>query len=184
MVRVLALVLGFWLGVGFWGWGVWWVEVFGWWVPVLGWWAARRVGVVPLRPLLKSCPHLLGGLWFLVRVAPLLAGGVCWLVAVCGVQFSFEGVGWACGWLVLLVVFRLGCSQPGVVVAVLVGRLGSSACLLGVLCGCGLCGLCPCRGVVLRLAVLFPLGGPTWTVGLFVAPLFLPPHYTTETPRP
>lgn len=34
------------------------------------------------------------------------------------------------------------------------------------------------------LGALLPLGGPTWTVGLFAAPLFLPPHYTTETPRP
>ena len=34
------------------------------------------------------------------------------------------------------------------------------------------------------LAALFPLGGPTWTVGLFVAPLFLPPRYTMTAHGP
>ena len=48
----------------------------------------------------------------------------------------------------------------------------------------GSVGCVPCRGVVLLLAVFLPLGGPTWTVGLFLAPLFLPPHYTMGAPRP
>lgn len=182
VVGVLALVFGFWLGLGS-GVGVsggWRCSAGGSRFPVGGW----CVGASPLRPLLNSRPHPLGVLWFLVRVVPLLGGGVCWLVGVCGLQFFSDGVGWACGWLVLRVVFWLGCSQPGVVVAVLVGCLGSAVCLLGVLCGCGLVGCVPCRGVVLKLAVSFPLGGPTWTVGLFVAPLFLPPRYTTNLPRP
>lgn len=180
VVGVLALVLGRWLGLGSR------VGVSGGWRCSAGgsWFAGGVRVAAPLRPLLNPRPHLLGARWFLVRVAPLLGGGTCRLVGACGMQFFSVGVGWSCGWSVLRVVFRLGCSQPGVVVAVLVGRLGSAVCLLGVLCGCGLCGLCPCRGVVLFLVVLFPLGGPTWTVGLFVAPLFLPPRYTTEAPCP
>lgn len=131
MVGVLVLVSGFWLGLGS---GV---GVSGGWRCLAG--GSRLLvggrcgvwGAAPLRPLLNSRPHLLGGLWFLVRVVPLLGGGVCWLVGVCGLQFFSDGVGWSCGGLVLLVVFWLGCSQPGVVVAVLVGRLGSAVCLLG-----------------------------------------------------
>ena len=90
------------VGVGFWGWGVWWVEVFSWRVPVPGWRVARRVGgAVPLRPLLKSCPHLLGVLWFPVRVVPPLGGGVCWLVGACGVRF-FPGGGGLSLWVACL----------------------------------------------------------------------------------
>lgn len=68
-------------------------------------------GSVPLRPLLNSPPRPLGVLWFLVRVVPLLGGVAvcCWLS--CGLQFFSGGVGWSCGWLVLLAVFWSGCSQ-------------------------------------------------------------------------
>lgn len=193
----MACVQGTWWGVGGgvvggW-WGSWlWCLVSGWgWVLGLGclvgggvWlvgpgsWLAGGVacgGLFPLDPSLTPAPTCLVGCGFLVRVVPLLGGGVCWLVGFCGLQFFSGGVGWSCGWLVLLVVFWLGCSRPGVVVAVLVGCLGSAVCLLGVFPACWLRGSCPCRGVVLKLAALFPLGGPTWTVGLFVAPLPLPP---------
>lgn len=201
----MACVQGTWWGVGGgvvggW-WGSWlWCRVSGWgWVLRLGCLVGGGVrlagpgfllaagvagGAVPLRPLLNSLPHPLGGLWVLVRAVPLLGGVVaCWWVSVGCSSFSRGWAGlvgglscWLCsGW---------GCSQPGVVVAVLVGRLGSAVCLLGVFRGGGLCGLCLCRGVVLRLVVLFPLGGPTWTVGLFVAPLFLPPQYTMKALRP
>lgn len=158
MVGVLALVFGFWLGLGSE------VGVSGGWrclaggsrFPVGGWCGER--GAVPLRPLLNSRPHLLGGLCVLVRVVPLLGGGVCWLVGGCGLQFFSDGVGWSCGWLVLLVVFWTGCSQPGVVVAVPVGRLGSAVCLLGVLCGCGRCGLCSVSGGCSGACCVVPVG--------------------------
>ena len=169
----LGVGVGFLVGVGFC------VGVSGMWRCVAGgsWvsgWCAVRCGGAPLRPLLNSLPHPLGGLWVLVRAVPLLGGGGCRLVAFCGLWFFSDGVGWACGWLVLRAVFWSCCSQPWVVVAVLAGRSGSAACSLGVLCGCGLCGFRSCRGVVPLLVVLFPLGGPTWTVGLFVAPPFPP----------
>lgn len=108
VVGVLALVVGFWLGLGS-GVGVsggWGCLVDGSWFVSGGW--CGVVGASPLRPLLNSPPHLLGVLWFLVRVVPLLGGGVCRLVGVCGLQFFSEGVGWSCGWLVLRLVFRLG----------------------------------------------------------------------------
>ena len=131
VVGVPALVLGFWMGLGSGGW------VSGGWRCLAGgsrFASGGRCGVwapVPLRPLLNSRPHLLGVRWFLVRVVPLLGGGDCRLVGFCGVRFFSEGVGWSCGRLVLRLVFWSGCSQPGVVVAVLVGRLGSAVCLLG-----------------------------------------------------
>lgn len=123
VVGVLVLVLGFWLGLGS-GVGVsggWGCLAGGFWFVGGGWCGVW--GAAPLRPLLNSRPHLLGVLWFLVRVVPLLGGGVCWLVGVCGLRFFSGGVGWPCGWFVLLVAFWLGCSQPGVVVAVLAGLL-------------------------------------------------------------
>ena len=131
VVGVLALVPGFWLGLGS---GV---GVSGGWRCLVG--GSRFLvggrrgawGSVPLRPLLNSRVHPLGVPWFLVRVVPLLGGGVCRLVGFRGLQFFSDGVGWACGRFVLRVVFWLGCSQPGVVVAVPVGRLGSAVCLLG-----------------------------------------------------
>ena len=147
-----------------------------------GWCSAW--GLLPLDPSLTPAPTCLAGCGSRFGPSP------CWAVAAagwwlpCGLQFFSEGVGWSCGWLVLRVVFWSGCSRPGVVVAVLVGRQGSAACLLGVSPGCWLRGLCLCRGVVLKLAVLFPLVGPTWAVGLFAAPLFLPPRYTTDPSRP
>lgn len=176
----MACMQGTWWGVGGgvaggW-WGSWfWCQVSGWgWVlglgclvgggvrlvgpgSRLGGWRGAR-GAAPLRPLLNSRPRLLGGLWFLVRVVPLLGGGVRWLVGFCGVQFFSDGVGWSCGWLVLLVVSWLGCSQPGVVVAVLVGRLGSVACLLGLFPGCWLRGLCSMSGGCSQACRVVPVG--------------------------
>nr|DAV35112.1 MAG TPA: hypothetical protein [Caudoviricetes sp.] len=170
----LGFGVGFLGGVGFWGWGVWWGVVFGWWVLVLGWRVVGCVGLFPLDPSLSPPPDCLVccGSWF--GLSPCWVGVVvCWWLS-CGLQFFSGGVGWSCGWLVLLVVFWLVCSQPGVVVAVLVGCSGSAVWLLLVFRGGGLRGLCSCRGVVLLLAVFFPLGGPTWTVGLSVAPPFPP----------
>lgn len=129
-----GLGFGVWflVGVGVWGWGVWWVAVFVWWVLVPGGWVVWCLGAVPLRPLLNSRPTCLVccGSWF--------GSSLCWVVVSvgwwvsCGLRFFSGGVGWSCGWLVLLVVFWLGCSQPGVVADVLVGCLGSVVCLLGV----------------------------------------------------
>lgn len=187
--------------VGGW-WGLWlrWSVSYGGRVPVLvclvggGAWPAgpgswsmggvARGWPLPLDPSLTPAPTCLVGCGSRFGSSP------CWAVVSvgwwlsCGLQFFSEWVGRACGWLVLRVVFWPGCSQPGVVVSVLVGRSGSAVCLLGAFRGGGLRGSRPCRGVVLRLAVLFPLGGPTWTVGLFAAPLFLPPQYTTMAPCP
>lgn len=162
----LARVSGFWLGLGSGG-------------GVSGGWRS-----VPLRPLLNSPSHPLGVRWFLVRAVPLPGGGACRLVGVCGVRFFSDGVGWSCGWLVLRVVFWSGCSQPegrgcGSRWSLRFGRVFVGACSVVA----GSVGCVPCRGVVLELAVSFPLGGPTWTVGLFAAPLFLPPYYTMELPR-
>jgi hypothetical protein len=56
VVGVLALVSGFWLGLGCEVGGVWWVAVPVWRVPVPGWrggWCGV-LGAVPLRPLLNS----------------------------------------------------------------------------------------------------------------------------------
>lgn len=174
---VLVFVVGFWVGL------VSGVGVSGGWGCVAGgswfWGGVACVGLFPLDPSLTPPPGRLVccGSWFGSSLCWVVAA-VCWWLS-CGVQFFSGGVGWSCGWLVLLVVFWLGCSQPGVVVAVFVGCSGSAVWLLGVFRGCWLCGLCLCRGVGLLLVVLFPLGGPTWTVGLFVAPLFLPPGYAT-----
>ena len=142
-------------------------------------------GLLPLDPSLTPPPGRLvcSGFWF--------GSSLCWVVVAvswrvsCGLQFFSEGVGWSCGWLVLLVVFWLVCSRPGVVAEVLVGCSGSAVWLLGVFRGYGLCGWCFCRGVVLLLAVFFPLGGPTWTVGLSVTPPFPPSVHdeASQTPR-
>ena len=65
-------------------------------------------GSLPLDPSLTPAPARLVGCGSQFRSSP------CWAVrAVCqwvsgGPQFFSEGVGWSCGWLVLLVVFRLG----------------------------------------------------------------------------
>lgn len=166
-------------------WGVWWVAVFCWWGLVSGGGGCDVWGSVPLRPLLNSPPHLLGGLWFLVRVVPLLGGAGCWLVAVLWVAVLFWE-GWAglagglsCGLCLGWVVLNLG-SWWRFLLAVEVWPSVGWGCFLAE----GSVGCVSCRGVVLKLAALFPLGGPTWTVGLFVAPLFLPPRYTTTRLRP
>lgn len=88
-------------------------------------------GTVPLRPLLNSRPHLLGVLWVLVRVVPLLGGGVCWLEGSAGCDSFLMGWAGLVGGLSCGLCLGRGCSQPGVVVAVLVGCLGWAACLLG-----------------------------------------------------
>ena len=65
-------------------------------------------GLFPLDPSLTPAPTRLVGCGSQFGSSP------CWSVrAVCrwvsgGLQFFSEGVGWSCGWLVLLVVFRLG----------------------------------------------------------------------------
>ena len=158
VVGVLALVLGFWLGLGS-GVGVsggWGCSAGGCWFLGGGWCGVW--GLFPLDPSLTPAPTCLVGCgsWF--------GSSLCWVVVSagwwvsCGLRFFSVGVGWSCGWFVLLVVFWLGCSRPGVVVAVLVGRLGSAVCLLGVLCGCGLCGLCSVSGGCSQAGCVVPVG--------------------------
>ena len=105
---VLALVLGFWLGLGS-GVGVsggWWCLAGGSRFLVGGWCGVW--GAVPLRPLLNSRPHLLGGLWVLGSGRPsvgwwcLLVGGVLWVA----VLFWWGG-------LVLWVACLAGCVLVG-----------------------------------------------------------------------
>ena len=203
----MACVQGTWWGVGGGAVGGWWglqvrgvVSGWGW---VSGWgclvgggvWLVGpgvcRVGgvacggAVPLRPLLNSRPHPLGGLWVLAWGRPSVGWGGLF-VGGCLVGCSSFLMGWArlagglscglcSGWVVL-------CGR--VVVAVLVGYQVRPRVRWGCFLVEGSVGCVPCRGVVLKLAVLFPLGGPTWTVGLFVAPLFLPPPYMPEAPTP
>lgn len=86
---VLVLVSGFWLGLGS---GV---GVSGGWRCLAGgprclpggWCDAW--GPVPLRPLLNSRPHPLGGLWVSVRVVPLLGGAGCLSVGALWVAVLF-----------------------------------------------------------------------------------------------
>ena len=122
--------LGFWLGVS----GGWWCLAGG--SRCLPGGLCDVWGPVPLRPLLSSRPHPLGGLWVLAWGRPSV--GWCRLfVGGCLVGCSSFLMGWAglagglscglcSGWVVL-------CGR--VVVAVLVGRSGSAACSLGVLPG-------------------------------------------------
>ena len=182
---VLGSGCGFWCGSGFW------LGVSGGWRCLAGGsrclpggWCGVR-GPVPLRPLLNSRPHPLGGLWVLAWGRPSVGrGGLS--VGGCLVGCSSFLMGWArlagglscglcSGWVVL-------CGRG--VVAVLVGYQVRPRVRWGCFLVEGSVGCVPCRGVVLKLAVLFPLGGPTWTVGLFVAPLFLPPLYAPEAPTP
>ena len=141
-------------------------------------------GLFPLDPSLTPPPAA----WCAVVLGsgrPSVGWGCCLLLAVLWVAVLFWG-----GGLVLRVACLAGCVLVGLFSAggvwllfLLAAEVRPSVCW-GLVGGCGLCGLCVCRGVVLLLAVLFPLGGPTWTVGLFVAPLFLPPRYTTGLPNP
>lgn len=201
----MACVQGTWWGVGGgvvggW-WGSWlWCRVSGWgWVLGLGCLVGGGVrlvgpgfllaggvvggGLFPLDPSLTPAPIRLVccGSWFgpsRCWVVQSLVGGCLWVA----VLFWGGGLG-------LWVVCLAGCVLVG-----LFSTWGRGCCsrwllrfgrvFVGVFRGGGLCGLCLCRGVVLGLAVSFPLGGPTWTVGLFVAPLFLPPHYTIRAPTP
>ena len=171
--------LGFWLGVS----GGWWCLAGGSWCLLGGWCGVG--GSVPLRPLLNSGPHPLGGLWVLALGRPSVGWGGLF-VGGCLVGCSSFLMGWAglagglscglcSGWVVL-------CGR--VVVAVLVGYQVRPCVRWGCFLVEGSVGCVLCRGVVLKLVVLFPLGGPTWTVGLFVAPLFLPPLYMLEAPTP
>ena len=135
---VLVSGCGFWLGLGFWlgclvggcvclvGPGVWWVG------------CVTCGGLFPLDPSLTPAPTCLVGLWFLVRAVPLLGGAGCLLVGVFGLQFFSDGVGWSGGWLVLRVVFRLGCSLREGCGCGSRWFLGSVACSLGLSAGCGL----------------------------------------------
>lgn len=172
-----------------WGWVLWLGCLVGGGVCVVGpgVWLVGGVtcgGLFPLDPSLTPAPiRLVGcGSWF--------GSSLCWVVqAVCwwvSVGCSSFLMGWAG------LVGGLSCGLcPGrvvlsgrVVVAVLVGYQVRSRVRWGCSLAGGSVGCVLCRGVVLKLAVLFPLGGPTWTVGLFVAPLFLPPLYTTTRLRP
>lgn len=181
---VLVSGCGFWLGSGFCG-GVsgGWPCLFGGSGRLAGGWCDVR-GSVPLRPLLNSRPHLLGGLWFLVRVVPLLGGAGCWLVGVFGLQFFSDGVGWSGGWLVLRVVSWLGCSQPGVVVAVLVGCSGLVVCLSGFFPGWGLRGLCPVSGGCSQACCVVPVGWADLDGRALPRPPLSPPTIHDDPPQP
>lgn len=182
VVGVLVLVSGFWLGLGS-GCGV-----SGGWGCLAG--GSRLVvgvvcgGLFPLDPSLTPAPPawcavVLGSGrpsvgWWCLLVGGCLVGGGSFLGGWAGLVGGLSC--WLCsGWVVL----NLGSWLRFLVVV----QVRSCVCW-----GCslvaGFVGCVPCRGVVLRLAVSFPLGGPTWTVGLFVAPLFLPPRYTTRALRP
>ena len=202
----MACVQGTWWGVGGgvvggW-WGFWfWCRVSGWgWVRGLGClvgggvclvgpgsWVVGGVGVWGLFPLDPSltpappawCAVVLGsgrpsvGWWF-------LSAGGC----LVGCSSFLGEVGWSCGWLVLLAVFWSGCSQPGVVVAVLAGCSGSAVCLLGeaswlrALWAVCLSGGCSVAGCVV------PVGWADLDGRALRPPPFSPPLYTTERPRP
>lgn len=202
----MACVQGTWWGVdggvvGGW-WGSWlWCLVSGWgWVLGLGclvgggvWlagpgsWSAggvARGGPFPLDPSLTPAPPAwwavglgsgrpsIGGWWLLIGGR--LVGCSSFLMGWAGLVGGLS-CGLRSGWVVLNLGSWLRFS--------LVGEVRPCVCW-----GCsrvaGFAGCVLCRGVVLNLAVLFPLGGPTWTVGLFAAPLFLPPQYTMDLPRP
>lgn len=107
VVGVLVLLSGFWLGLGS---GV---GVSGGWRCLVGgsWCLVGGVvcgGPFPLDPSLTPAPTCLVccGSWF--------GSSLCWVVVPvgwwlsCGLRFFSVGVGWSCGWLVLLVVFWLG----------------------------------------------------------------------------
>lgn len=141
-------------------------------------------GLFPLDPSLTPAPiRLVGcGSWF--------GSSLCWVVRAVGWWVSVGCgsflMGWAglvgglsCGLCVGWVVLNLGSWLRFSLAVEVRPRVRWGCSLAG-----GSVGRVLCRGVVLKLAVLFPLGGPTWTVGLFVAPLFLPPRYTTTPPRP
>ena len=160
------------------GWGRVAVGALGGWAPGrLGAWAVGGVtygGPLPLDPSLTPAPiRLVGcGSWF--------GPSPCWVVvAVCWwlpVGCSSFLLGWAglvgglsCGLCSGWVVLNLG----SWLLFSLVAQVWPCVCLGCSLAG-GSAGCVPCRGVVLKLAVSFPLGGPTWTVGLFAAPPFPP----------
>ena len=138
-------------------------------------------GLFPLDPSLTPAPTCLVGCgsWF--------GSSLCWVVQAVGWWASSGCSSFLMGWAGL--VGGLSCGLcPGWVVLNLGSWLRFSLAVQVRPCvrwGCfpagGSVGCVSCRGVVLKLAVLFPLGGPTWTVGLFAAPLFLPPRYTMET---
>ena len=198
----MACVHGTWWGVG--GgvvggrWGSWlWCRVSGWgWVLGLGClvgggvclvgpgsWLAGGVtcwGLFPLDPSLTPSPiRLVGcGSWF--------GSSLCWVVVPvgwwlsCGLRFFSVGVGWSCGWLVLLVVFWLGCSQPGVVVAVLVGWLGLVVCLLGLVLWLRALWVVSVSGGCSQAGCVVPVGWADLDGRALRRPPF-PPHSTRRT---
>lgn len=140
-------------------------------------------GSVPLRPLLNSRPHLLGGLWVLVRVVPLLGGAGCLLVGVFGLQFFSDGVGWSSGWPVLRVASWLGCSLRE-------GRGCGSRCLSGsavwllrLFPGWGLRGLCLVSGGCSQACRVVPVGWADLDGRALPRPPSFSPH-DTRRPAP
>ena len=158
---VLVSGCGFWLGLGFWlgclvggrvrlvGPGAWWVG------------GVTCGGLFPLDPSLTPAPTCLVGCgsWF--------GSSLCWVVQAVGWWASSGCSSFLMGWAGL--VGGLSCWLcPGWVVLNLGSWLRFSLAVQVRPCvrwGCfpagGSVGCAPCRGVVLRLAVLFPLGGPT-----------------------
>lgn len=156
------------------------------WVGPGAWWVGGVTcgGLFPLDPSLTPAPTCLVGCgsWF--------GSSLCWVVQAVGWWVSSGRSSFLMGWAGLVGGLSCGLCPGWVVLNLgswlrfsLAVEVWSSVCwgcsLVGGSVGCALC-----RGVVLLLAVSFPLGGPTWTVGLFLAPLFLPPRYTTAGLRP
>lgn len=141
-------------------------------------------GPFPLDPSLTPAPTCLVGCRSRFGSSP------CWVVQTVGWWAPSGCSSFLMGWAGL--VGGLSCGLcPGRVVLNLGSWLRFSLAVEvrpSVCEGCspagGSAGCALCRGVVLGLAVLLPLGGPTWTVGLFPAPLFLPPLYTIGHLRP
>lgn len=168
------MVSGFWRGLGS-GVGVsggWRCLVGGSWFVGGGWCGVW--GAVPLRPLLNSpppsawCAVVLGsgrpsvGWWFL-SAGGCLVGGSSFLGGWAGLVGGLSC--WLCsGWVVLDLGSWLRFS--------LVVQVRPRVCW-GVPWWRALWVVSVSGGCSLRV-VLFPLGGPTWTVGLFVAPPFPP----------
>ena len=202
----MACVQGTWWGVGggvvggWWG-SRFWCRVSGWgWVLGLGClvgggvclvgpgsWLAGGVtcgGLFPLDPSLTPPPHLLGVLWFLVRVVPLLGGGSCWLVAVLWVAVLF-----CWGGLVLWVACLAGCVLVGLFStwgrgccsrwSFRFGRVFVGACsVVAVSVGCVCVG-----GLFSSLLCCSRWVGRPGRSGSSSPPLS-PPRYTTKLPRP
>ena len=184
VVGVLALVLGFWLGLGSRAAvsGGWRCSAGGSRFPVGGRRGGR--GLFPLDPSLTPAPTRLVccGSWFgssLCRAVVLVG----WWPS-CGLRFFSVGVGWSCGWLVLLVVFWSGlfstwgrgcCSRW----SFRFGRVFVGACsVVAVSVGCVRVG-----GLFSNLPCCSRWAGRPGRSGSSSPPLS-PPRYTTRPPGP